>query len=100
MRHDFTPDLAVWLEGPVLNSNKSWDVSNSLFFDKLKLKRQIKHILIKYNEKYLYSSFQINLKWAKIESKTTASILKIIIFKDFKLKKLTKLLSQISIFSD
>ena len=74
--------------------------SNSLFSSrKLKLKHHFKHILNKINEKYLYISFQINLKWAKIESKTTASILKIIIFKDFKLEKITKVLSQISIFS-
>ena len=51
MRHDFTPDLAVW-EGPALNS-KSLETSFkwTLFQKELKLKTNFKHINIKNNDK-------------------------------------------------
>ena len=60
MRHDFTPDLAVW-EGPALNSKNSLGTSPILYFHKeLKLKQKFKHIFINNINKYLYISFQIN----------------------------------------
>ena len=60
MRHDFTPNLAVW-EGPGLNSKNSLGTSSKTTFipKELKLNKFFQTFLQKIT-KYLYISFQIN----------------------------------------
>ena len=97
---NFTLDLAMWRVQLWIQLKSSECFKFFIFWDNflgLKLKITFFNIYNKLQKKYLYSSIPNQLNWGKIESKTTASTLKIINFIDFKLKKFTKRFLQILI---